>query len=326
MVAKEMTYFEEEGLEDYEVVTGGLVPGLVEKIALRRAMKEKGIDIVADPKPISLFHLSSKGEDIYIVGCWRNHQDFRFVGRKGKGLKTLADLKGKSIGIRDFGGIDHALIRVHLRRAGLDPERDVTWLRGSEFHLARDVAAESLRRGLADCIPIPSRAIVTLLAEGYPLLLDTLKLYPQGLPVRVIATTRRVLEEKGEALESYLRATIRAYWFIMDKEKNGDYVRALDRRLHRQSPDEEEQTLGALEGSGRNVLPLDGSPSLEGLRTMLEEAQEMGEIPAQFTSEKVLWLEPVRRAFQALSQREDLAPALKRAREIYQRENQQMAA
>src|SRR3990172_8218168 len=78
MVAKERTYFEEEGLEDYEVVTGGLLPGMVEKIALRREMKEKGIDIVADAKPVTVFSHRRRGEDLFIVASWRNHQHFRY--------------------------------------------------------------------------------------------------------------------------------------------------------------------------------------------------------------------------------------------------------
>ncbi|MBI2988217.1 MAG: ABC transporter substrate-binding protein [Deltaproteobacteria bacterium] len=316
MVAKEMTYFEEEGLDDYEVVTGGLVPAIVERVALRRAMKEKGIDIVADPKPSSVFTLRGQGEDIYIVGCWRNQHDFQFLGARG--LKGLKDLKGKRIGVRDYWAIDHAVMRVYLGRQGIDPEKDVTWLRGAHFHLAREVAADSLRKGMADCVPVPPSTVPGLLAEGYPLLLDTRQLYPNGMPVRVIATTRRVLEEKSEALEAYLRATIRAYWFIMDEEKNRGYINALNRRLRRQSPDEEEQKLGYLEGSSSaTVLPLDGAPSIEGLQSMLAEAKEMGDVRPDFSLEDVLKLDPVRRAYETLRRKEDLASALKRAQELF---------
>jgi ABC-type nitrate/sulfonate/bicarbonate transport system substrate-binding protein len=325
IVAKEMTYFEEEGLEDYEIVTGGLVPGLVEKIALRRAMKEKGIDVVADPKPVSVFTHRNRGEDLFIVGCWRNHQSFRFFARKG--LNSLRDLKGKRIGTRDYGGISNVVMRLHLKRAGLEPERDVEWVRGSRYHIARMTTAEALREGDVDCVPVPQKAAERLLTEGYPCLLDTRKLYAHGVPVRVIATTRRVLEEKREVLESYLRATIRAYWFIMDSEKNQDYINALNRRLRKQSPDEEEQKMGVLEGtSSSDVLPLDGAPSMEGLKIMLEEAKEMNEVPDGTRVEDAVELGAVKRAYEALCRREELAPALKRAREIYQRTNRMAAA
>ncbi len=43
-----MTIFEEEGHEDSEIVSGGLVPALAERIGLKRSMTEKGIAIVSD--------------------------------------------------------------------------------------------------------------------------------------------------------------------------------------------------------------------------------------------------------------------------------------
>jgi len=320
IVAKEMTYFEEEGLEDYDIVTGGLVPGLAEKIALRRAMKEKGVDVVADPKPVTIFSHRNRGEDLFIVGCWRNHQNFRFFAKKG--LNSLRDLKGKRIGTRDYGGISNVVMRLHLKRSGLDPDRDVEWVRGSRYHIARMTTAEALREGDVDCVPVPLKAAEQLLAEGYPCLLDTRKLYPHGVPVRLIATTRRVLDEKLDALEAYLRATIRAYWFIMDSEKSRDYINALNRRLRKQSPDEEEQKMGVLEGaSSGSVLPLDGAPSMEGLKIMLEEAREMYEVPDGTRVEDAVELGAVKRAYEALCRREELAPFLKRAQEIYQRVN-----
>ena len=50
MVAKEMPYFEEEGLAAYDLYHGGLIPAIAETIALRRAMTEKGVDITPDVK------------------------------------------------------------------------------------------------------------------------------------------------------------------------------------------------------------------------------------------------------------------------------------
>jgi len=120
MIAKEMSFFEEEGLEEYEIVGGGIIPALAEKIALRRAMKEKSIDIVPDAKPLAIFSLRDKREDIYIIGCWRNRQNACFIGSKD--VKRLADLRGKKIGIRDLGGISYTLLSTNMRKAGLDPQ------------------------------------------------------------------------------------------------------------------------------------------------------------------------------------------------------------
>lgn len=66
-VAKEMLFFEDEGLEEYEIVGGGIIPAVAEAIGLTRAMKEKSIDIVPDAKPLSVFSLRDKKEEIHIL-------------------------------------------------------------------------------------------------------------------------------------------------------------------------------------------------------------------------------------------------------------------
>ena len=92
-VAQEMTFFEEEGLEDYELVSGGLVPALAEKIGLRRAMKEKSIDIVPDAKPLSRFLLRDKGEDIHNNRKLEEPTTELLCGRKG--CEKLVGLEGE---------------------------------------------------------------------------------------------------------------------------------------------------------------------------------------------------------------------------------------
>jgi ABC-type nitrate/sulfonate/bicarbonate transport system substrate-binding protein len=314
-VAKEMLFFEDEGLEDYEIVGGGIIPALAEGIGLRRAMKEKSIDIVPDAKPLSVFSLRDKGEDIYIIGCWRNRQPTAFVG--GKGIKTLADLKGKKIGTRDLGGIGYTLLATQLRKAGLDPDKDVTWVTGSRFH-AQDNPMETLRKGEVDCVHLGSdddpRDVER---EGFSILFDSRVYGSLSRPSRITAGTRSVIEERKEELEAYFRAIIRAYWFIVDHERNGRYLDALVRRLRRICLDVEESQRPSLESGGGSVLPFDGAPSVEGLSHILKEAKETGQISASLDLKDVLALDAVQRAFQQLRQREALSGEISRAKEVF---------
>ncbi len=43
-------------------------------------------------------------------------------------IQELAELKGKTVGVLSKGSCDGHLMKMELRRAGLDPERDVTYL------------------------------------------------------------------------------------------------------------------------------------------------------------------------------------------------------
>jgi len=315
MVASEMSFFEDEGLEDYEIVGGGIIPAMVEKVALRRAMKEKSIDIVPDAKPLSVFTLRDKGEDLYIVGCWRNSQDACYVGSKQ--VKKLADLKGKKIGTRDLGGIGYTLLATNLRKAGLDPDRDVTWVTGSRFH-QQENPLEYLRRGEVDCVPLPHDCDVEdVVSEGYSVVFDSKDYGGVSRPSRITASTREMIEERGEELQSYFRAIIRAYWFMVDRESNERYLRALVRRLRRDCLDLDESQRTNMESGGRSVVPIDGAPSVEGLRHILDEAQGTGQISRSLQLDQALNLEAVHAAFNELQHREELGRDILRAREIY---------
>ena len=323
MVAKELTYFEEEGLTHYALYHGGLIPAVAEDIALRRAMKEKGVDIVTDVKPNSVFQLAKRGEDVFIVGCWRNRQDWQFYGAKG--IKDLSDLKGKKIGTRDFGGISHRVLSFHLKRAGLDPEKDVVFVRGARFH-PHERPEEALRSGEVDCINVLAIDNRGLDQEGYPLLLESRKVYGGGRPDRVIVATKRMIEDDTDLLVAYLRATIRAYWFMMDYGRSRPYLEALVRRLRMACLDEEEANRSGLEGGARLSLPFDGAPSGPGLEQMLAECQEMGELERSFDLKPILRLDFVRSAFKDLQAREGLREQMLAAREMYEQREKAHAA
>ena len=323
MVAKEMTYFEQEGLVDYDLFHGGLVPAVVEDIALRRAMKEKSVDIVTDVKPNSVFQLARRGEDVSIVGCWRNRQDWQFYGVKG--MKDLSDLRGKRIGTRDRGGITHRVLSFHLKRAGLDPDKDVVFVHGARFH-PHEKPEEALRSGEVECINLNAGDSRGLDKEGYPILLESRKIYGGGRPDRVIIASRRMVEENPDLLTAYLRATIRAYWFMMDYGRSRPYLEALVRRLRMVCLEEEEAARSGLEGGARLSLPFDGAPSVPGLEQMLAECREMGELDASFDLKPILRLEFVQRAFRELEACEAVKQERAAARESYDKREKARAA
>jgi len=47
------------------------------------------------------------------------------VAKNGSGINTVADLKGKKVAINAFGSAVDLVLRVALKKAGLDPRRDV---------------------------------------------------------------------------------------------------------------------------------------------------------------------------------------------------------
>ena len=69
----------------------------------------------------------------------------RLLASKASGIKTLADVKGKTIATYGIGAPPQVAFQVTLAKAGIDPETDVTW-KAAPF----DLVGETVNRGDAD--------------------------------------------------------------------------------------------------------------------------------------------------------------------------------
>ncbi|HWP59292.1 MAG TPA: ABC transporter substrate-binding protein [Candidatus Acidoferrales bacterium] len=322
MAAHEMNFFHEEGLREpdgypaYEIISGGLVPFGLEKLGLSQAMKEKSIDLALDIMPSTVFFQRARGADLYIIAGWRNQRGSVVIAAPH--IKSLPELKGKRIGVVEIGGGTHLTMNAVLRRAGLNPERDVEWV-GRVFSPG-DI--DALKTGKVDCITLQAAKAERLKKEGFNILADPKRLYPDGFPFRVIAATGRILESKPEFVKAFLKGMIRVYWFIRTQPENFSYLVSLEKRLRFQSADPEESTtrfvMGSPESAEVQPFPIDGLPT--GFDAYLQEEKEAGQLNYEVPPiREVCALDLVREAFQELMQREELKPAYERARAVVQR-------
>jgi len=225
MSAHEMNFFYDEGLKTadgslaYQILRDPMVPFGLEKLGISQAMKEKSVDIALDVQSRTIFFQRARGADVYIIAGWRNQHTAAWVGPPH--IKSLQDLKGKRVGISDFNSIRHWGIQIQLRKAGLDIERDVEWVRcGVSTHLL----VEALRSGKVECAPVSGYMAETLKKEGCNVLVVPKDQYPNGRPERIIAATGKILEERPDLVKSFLRGLIRSYWFVRDMPKNFEYL------------------------------------------------------------------------------------------------------
>jgi len=277
--AHEMNYFYDEGLKTadgslaYQIIRDPMVPFGLEKLGISQAMKEKSVDIALDVQSRTIFFQRSRGADIYIIAGWRNQHTSTWVGPPH--IKSLQDLKGKRVGISDFNSIRHWGIQVQLRKAGLDIEKDVEWVRCG---VSTRVLVEALRQGRVECAPVSSVIAENLKKEGCNILVVPQETYPNGRPERVIAATGRILEERPDLVKNFLKGLIRSYWFVRDMPKNFEYIHQLDKRLRIHTADPEERihdpnryTTDDLESM---PFPLDGLAT--GFEDMLREEKLIG--------------------------------------------------
>ncbi len=322
MAAHEMNFFYDEGLhrEDgtptYEIKHDSLVPFGLEKLGITQAMKEKAIDIALDVQTRTVFFQRSKGADLYIIAGWRNQHTHVWIAAPH--IKSLADLKGKRIGISDFGSNKQWGISIWVRKAGLNPDRDVEWVRGIYY----PIHIEALRSGKVDCIPVAVWEAEELKKEGFNPLVTLKDQYPQGRPERIIAATGRILEEKPDWVKSFLKGLILSYWLMRDQPKNFDYVHNLEKRLRYQSPDPEEKWVKLSCDTPRLLetmpFPIDGLPT--GFEDLLREEEAAGELNYDVPDIKdVCALDLVKEAFKELREREELNAVFERVTAVAKR-------
>ena len=131
-ITKEGKLFEKNGL-DVEVLY--LESALVQRalIAGNIALGQMTGSLMAAPK--------LQGADLVMVDSFLNNLLYRLVARPE--IKSVADLKGKRVGVSRFGaGADRAT-RLVLTKRGLNPEKDVVLLQigGSPTRIAALSAA-----------------------------------------------------------------------------------------------------------------------------------------------------------------------------------------
>lgn len=306
-IAEEQGYFEQEGFTNYVYESGGLVPGPFEREALGLVMKERGVDIATAVDVGSVLYQRSLGEDLFIVGGWRYSPNMKFFGAKH--LKSLADLRGGTVGIREAGSLQHILLGNALRQAGVDPAVDVKWVYDSVFSYGNDPRhADMLRSGKVDALSSQPPFTAQLANEGFPVLLDPFELYPGGKPDKVIVATGRTVEQRTEELTAFLRGNLRGFWTMRDNSRY-DYLRDLEARLRQRSHNDQERSVSiitSIEKVEGWTVPADGGVAREALARVIEEAVELGELGRSLPVEEVLRDEPVRKAYADLHSRAEL--------------------
>jgi ABC-type nitrate/sulfonate/bicarbonate transport system substrate-binding protein len=154
------------------------------------------------------------GAPVVSVSGYLNRISYGLMGVKG--LKTVADLKGKTIGITGVGGMGEFTVVEALRRNGLVKDRDYTILNIEGGPAARIAA---LKSGKVHAVPLTWGQRVQAEKEGYVLLLDKREALPE-LPSTIVASTRQFATANPDKVVRFLRALGKAMELIRrDKDK-----------------------------------------------------------------------------------------------------------
>jgi NitT/TauT family transport system substrate-binding protein len=216
----------------------------------------------------------ARGLDVVIIGSISNAVNYVIIGAKG--IKSLADLKGKIIGVTGAGAFSEFAVQSYLKRNRLEPGKDVT-LRAVGNTTMRAIALEN---GLIAAAPFSPDDAVRLMAKGYPLIVNLGEALP--IPETIIVARTEVLAKQPETTKRFLKALILGIHFA--KTNKAEAIKmGYDSGL-KGEPD----IINKAYDLFAPALTSDLSVGTEGLQQILDEDIRNGFVDKQMTVDKAV--------------------------------------
>jgi ABC-type nitrate/sulfonate/bicarbonate transport system substrate-binding protein len=220
-VAKEMRFFEEQGL-DAQIVQVRNAPVAVAAMASNEAQ------FYTTSATGSALGSMAGGLDLVFVAGIINKLDGDFV--VAPKIARPADLKGKTLGVQSIGGGIWTFSMLALEHWGLSPERDKI-----QFRILGDqsVITQSLISGTVDASYLGYAFSKTVQRHGFRVLADLAKV---NIPFQGIGITARksFLEQSPDVAERTLKAVARAIAYYQDPANRQHIVPILTKWLRLQ--------------------------------------------------------------------------------------------
>jgi NitT/TauT family transport system substrate-binding protein len=200
-IAQEKGFYRKHGLEVQSVWmrAQASIPALVSG------------DIDYDTHFGSVIRAALRGLELRIIFSAADRQMYSFVVQPE--IKSVADLKGKVIGISSFGAAQHLVTAGVLKAVGLNPDRDVKMITiGNEA-----VRIQQLRRKQISAAMINPPMSIMMKHDGFNLLLHAADYLE--LPLTGLGVTTKKLRENPEQVRKVLRAVYEALQFVRNNKK-----------------------------------------------------------------------------------------------------------
>jgi NitT/TauT family transport system substrate-binding protein len=198
-------------------------------------------------------------------------------------LKTLKDLKGKTLGISSFGATPDVAARLMIKQAGIDPEKDIKVLA-----LGSDAARlTALKQRVVDVVVISPPADAQMEKQGYRILARAYELF--SFPYLGLGTHTRKIKEKPDEIRRVIKATIRANRFIRDNRDEAV------RTLIGWGKVEREFAYASYDAL-RNLFNADGAVPEDGLKLVIEQTRRSNKVAREVAPSEVVDLSFLRDA------------------------------
>ena len=208
-VAVHRGFFKDEGI-DIELLR--LIPAMAQNALLAGEVHYHGL---AD----SGLRLAARGAPIKAIFYGADRPMYYLVAQKE--VRSVAELRGKNVGVSQFGGTSDLSARLALKHFGVEPERDALVIQiGVE---GTRVAA--LKVGSVEAIIVPVPAVVQLKRDGFNVISflgDVVEFASNGY-----STTEQRIKEQPQEVKKVVRAMYRGLRF--SKENPEETIKIIER-------------------------------------------------------------------------------------------------
>lgn len=217
-----------------------------------------------------------KGGDVTLLACPVDADAVYLIARPG--VKSAAELKGKTAAVTRLGSTTHFYLRSALRYAGLDP-KDVKVLQlGLDF-------SGALEGGQIDTAALPFNLALPYLQKGWPVLLDLSKtdfVYPASC----VVSSRAFIKESPRVVDRFLRAYVESIHLI--KKDRSFTEKVFNKWLRQPDPEIVKRTVQVYAELFKRVPTVtDG-----GIKAVLEELAESSPVPKEMMNRPDYFRDP----------------------------------
>ncbi|HEY7319880.1 MAG TPA: ABC transporter substrate-binding protein [Candidatus Binatia bacterium] len=197
-VAVHRGFFKDENID---IELPRLIPAMAQNALMSGDVQYHGL---AD----SGLRLAAKGAPIKAIFYGADRPMYYLVAQKE--IRSVSELKGKRVGVSQFGGTSDLSARLVLKHYGIEPERDALIIQiGSE-----GTRMAALRAGSVAAIIVPVPAVVVLKREGFneiSFVGDVVEFASNGY-----STTDQRIKENPQEVKKVLRALYRGLRFAKE--------------------------------------------------------------------------------------------------------------
>ena len=198
-------------------------------------------------------------------------------------IKSLTDLRGKTLGISSFGATPEVAARLMIKQAGIDPEKEIKILA-----LGSDAARlTALKQRVVDVVVISPPADTQMEKQGYKILARAYELF--SFPYLGLGTHLRKIKEKPDEVRRVIKATIRANRFIRDNRDEAVKTLIAWGKVEREFAYASYDAL-------KNLFNADGSVPEDGLKLVIDQARRSAKVTREVASGEVVDLSFLRAA------------------------------